>query len=65
MELKRLYLDKYAEDKKLANYFEETAKYIKNSLDLFNKMKNNTALKKELLDYYEANKNNLAFKIIK
>jgi hypothetical protein len=30
IELKRLYLNKYIEDKKLTGYFEETAKYIKN-----------------------------------
>jgi hypothetical protein len=169
MELKRLYLDKYAEDKKLMNYFEETVKYITNSnitrltsysqdelmevaskffycdkilpdstvqahvciglngikeakwekdytllqafcfegifnqldnensqirntfvsekkksadqfkmnivsldqflndvkLELFKRMKNNDTLKKELLAYYELNKNNLAFKIVK
>jgi hypothetical protein len=33
--------------------------------DLFKKMKNNEILKKELLDHYESNKNNLAFIIIK
>lgn len=32
-------------------------------LDLFERMKNNEALKKELLAYYEANKHNLAFTI--
>jgi hypothetical protein len=31
IELKRLYLNKYVEDKKLVGYFEETEKYIKNS----------------------------------
>jgi hypothetical protein len=33
-------------------------------LDLFEKMKNDEILKRELLDYYELNKTNLAFKII-
>jgi hypothetical protein len=43
-------LDKYLEDVKT---------------ELFYKMKTNTTLKKELLRYYEANKDDLAFKIIK
>jgi hypothetical protein len=43
-------MDKYLEDVKL---------------DLFNRMKNNPALKEELLAYYELNKSTLAFKIIK
>jgi hypothetical protein len=43
-------LDKYLEDVKM---------------DLFKRMKNNTILKEELLAYYELNKNNLSFKIIK
>jgi hypothetical protein len=168
-ELKRLYLNKYIEDKKLVSYFEETAKYIKNTkvaskisftqdelmevaskffycdkvmpdtivqahicvglngvkeakwekdytllqafcyeaifnqldnetsqiwdtfvsekrnatdkfkmnitsldqflhdvkLELFKRMKNNETLKNEILAYYEMNKNNLAFKIVK
>lgn len=34
-------------------------------LELFNRMKNNEKLKNELLTYYEKNKTNLAFKIIK
>jgi len=42
-------LDKYLEDVKQ---------------DLFARMKSNAKLKEELLAYYEANKNNLAFKII-
>lgn len=33
-------------------------------LDLFERMKNDEILKKELLAYYEANRNNLAFKIV-
>ncbi len=43
-------LDKYLEDVRL---------------DLFSRMKNNAILKQELLAYYELNKNNLAFKIIR
>lgn len=42
-------LDQYLEDVKL---------------DLFDKMKNDEVLKKELLDYYQANETNLAFRII-
>jgi len=41
-------------------------KYLENvRTELFSRMKNNTTLKKELLNYYESNKDNLAFKIIK
>lgn len=42
------------------------SKYLEDvKLDLFNRMKNNTALKEELLAYYELNKKNLAFEIIR
>lgn len=34
-------------------------------LDVFERMENNAILKKELLSYYELNKNNLAFKVVK
>lgn len=59
-----------AEKKKSADKFKLNItlldQYLQDvKLELFERMKNNETLKKELLSYYEVNRNNLAFKIIK